>query len=205
MPAPIPESLRTQAPTSTFSVLPSSPVRLERIRNSLTAALCASCSYLGSPDSRLSRPNSSSSVPAQAVHVARVSPGSTPVARLTQESGMPLGVANAGSSRSARSCASTSRQPSYPGTRVGSRSSSTCVERKPPSARMVSSNTCTRSSTSRERLAQSHCTARRTSCCSPSRMRVSSASMRESAMPPWELLPRQLMGRRSSRGKARCI
>ena len=59
--------------------------------------------YLGSPVRELRRPNSSSSVPAQAVQVTLFS--TAPVLRLTKRAGKPLGVSKAGSIRSVRSTA----------------------------------------------------------------------------------------------------
>ena len=53
------------------------------------------------PVSRDSVPNSTMYVPTPAVHVIGVSPSGTPVLRLTVPYGIPVGVSNAGSNRSA--------------------------------------------------------------------------------------------------------
>ncbi len=101
------ESVPVHLPVSTSMPSPTRPI-FDRRSKVATSARFAFCMKTGLPVSRLSVPNSSTSVPVSAGLVS--APLTAPVRRFTNCQGSPVGESNAGSRRVPRSRASSSRR-----------------------------------------------------------------------------------------------
>mmetsp|Transcript_49070 Transcript_49070/g.150910 ORF Transcript_49070/g.150910 Transcript_49070/m.150910 type:complete len:209 (-) Transcript_49070:183-809(-) len=205
MPRPTPASGCVHAPVRRSTCAPSRSC-CDRCRQMARAARSAASSKRRSPVSRESAPNSRASVPAAAVQVMVDSVGETPSRRWIEPYGMPEGVSSAGSSRSARSSARSSRPPcgSYGASirRNCGSAASRWAESRPPSARMVVSKRETVSSTSKERCSTTHHTRASNSVRFPSSASASRVSTSVSEKLPHPSLPVHERGSSTSAGNA---
>ena len=177
MDVPTPASLCVHFPVK-MSMWPPTRPSFDRRDQMAFAARSASCLNWLSPVRWLRMPNSRASVPAQAVDVTWLSFPGTPYLRFADPNGMPVGVSKAGSMRRARSSARSSSSSSYSSSSNPSASSVArrCADSRPPSTRMLVSNTETVLFRLKLRFSATHLTCRANSVRLPSTTSVSRAS-----------------------------